>query len=100
MVDGEGEAVRDVEGRVGAGGRGVEPGEDRGGEAAPVGVGHIPGTTTVNLADGSVGRFVVHPTVLLAHTVRLQGAVDDLRRAAQDEEFWGDVEQYLNKWGV
>ena len=63
--------------------------------------GHIPGTTTVDLPDGSRGRFVVHPTVLLAHTVRLQGAVNLIRGLLGDGEVDdADIAEAFHEWGV
>ena len=60
------------------------------------GVTHIPGTAFRVLPDGSVARFITSPGSLLDHTIRLQGAVNDIRGLVSDQ----DVIDALDRWGV
>ena len=80
--------------------RGAGDGEDarRTGGEGGVGVTHIPGTSFRVLPDGSVARFITSPGSLLDYTVRLQGAVNDVRAYAHFAD--QDVIDALDRWGV
>lgn len=68
------------------------------------GVRHIPGTWLAGLPDGSVVRWVTNEKVLLDHAVRLQGALDEIKRIVGDD-ILGDervdaIDTALDRWGV
>lgn len=64
----------------------------------------LPGTWFAGMPDGSTLRGVSHPDVLMAHALRLQGAVDEVRVllgenapvAVRD----ADVAEAFLRWGI
>jgi hypothetical protein len=58
---------------------------------------HLPGTWFAALPDGSVIRGVNHVDSLVAHALRLQAAIDELRDVAEED---GIVQAVLGRWGV
>ena len=57
----------------------------------------LPGTWFAALPDGSVIRGIDNPDVLMARTLTLQGAVDELRQVIDKD---GIEEAVLDRWGV
>ena len=63
----------------------------------------LPGTWFAAMPDGSTLRGVSHPDVLMAHALRLQGAVDEVRagKGSIPEEFrWDDTYAGVDDWIV
>ena len=57
----------------------------------------LPGTWFAALPDGSVLRGVNHVDSLVAHALRLQAAVDELRDVAEED---GIIQAVLGRWHV
>ena len=91
----------DQTGGGGAGSVGGVGGADGGGAGAWVGnqvaSKQLPGTWFAALPDGSVLRGVNHVDSLVAHALRLQAAVDELRDVAEED---GIIQAVLGRWHV
>ena len=61
----------------------------------------LPGTWFAAMPDGSTLRGVSHPDVLMAHALRLQGAVDEVRGLLGGGDVDdADVAETFLRWGI